>query len=229
VDPTSGAYQLGRDDGRAGNPQAPPSPLSDTGVNDYNAGYQKGQAEADAAQASLSPAPVPLQPGDVVWAGDTEYVIYEAEVRVGQPRLGRFGSYAWLDNNPGNIAFPGGGLFGSYPRKTNWHAFLIFPSYEAGFQAIQANLFSGLYRSGNMSIVAAITQWAPEADNNDPAAYAHRVAQRIGVSEDTIVSQLTSDQLQGLMRGIQDVEGYNPGTILARDDPQLPAQVRSRL
>jgi len=57
VDTSSDAYLSGYNDGRAGYPAAPPSPLSPDAVDDYNEGYQNGAAEAENAQTSLPPAP----------------------------------------------------------------------------------------------------------------------------------------------------------------------------
>jgi Domain of unknown function (DUF4157) len=54
VDPESDAYQRGLNDGRAGNPAAP-GPIPADAYDDYNEGYQVGQDQAAAAQASLPP------------------------------------------------------------------------------------------------------------------------------------------------------------------------------
>lgn len=75
------------------------------------------------------------------------FVLYDTELRWGQPHLrtGQ-GSYAWLNNNPGNLTGVAGGPdFGQFPNKFNWHHFLIFPDYDTGFAAIALFLQQGRY------------------------------------------------------------------------------------
>src|SRR5262245_25634332 len=91
-------------------------------------------------------------------------VVYDGVVRRGQPHLRHgAGSYAWLNNNPGNLTgVPGGADFGQFTDKFNWHNFLIFPDHDTGFAAIAAFLHQGPYPS--LSILDAFRKYAPGGD-----------------------------------------------------------------
>jgi len=87
------------------------------------------------------------------------FVLYDSEIARGQPHMRTFpGSFSWLNNNPGNLTgVDGGPDYGQYPGKFNWHRFLVFPTWEAGFAAIALFLRGPNYvglsicrHSGNM-------------------------------------------------------------------------------
>jgi hypothetical protein len=165
----------------------------------------------------------------------THYVLHTGDrVYCGQPHLaGQPGTWAWLNNNPGNIT-RGGMNLGQYPGKVNWHNFLIFPSYDIGFRAIGEFMRNGRYsKSGfyrELSLTEAFRHYAPAGDGaNDPARYGREVAEALGVSEDTPVGDLTNTQMLRMQDKIQQIEGFRPGRILARDDADLPAAVRTAL
>jgi hypothetical protein len=157
-----------------------------------------------------------------------EYVIYPDHVKRGQPHMmsGK-GSFAWLNNNPGNLT-GGGTSVGEYPGKRNWHGFLIFPTPEDGLAAIPKFLKANGY--GPLSIAAAFKKYAPKGDGkNDPAHYAQSVADAIGVSVDTKIDDLTDDQLVEIAKAIKKMEGTVPGDELSRTDPSIPEAIRNRL
>lgn len=56
------------------------------------------------------------------------FVLYEDEIARGQPQLrNHAGSFAWLNNNPGNLTGSiGGPDYRQFPGKFNRHHFLIF-------------------------------------------------------------------------------------------------------
>jgi hypothetical protein len=198
-----------------------------------------------------------LQPGDVVWAwGDKtsqtpdipqkawfdttaksdygghgkdiyQYVVYPDHVKRGQPhmRTGK-GSFAWLNNNPGNLT-AGGANVGEYQGKRNWHHFLIFPSVDAGMEAIPKFLKANGY--GPLSISDAFERYAPKKDGNDPEHYAKMVADATGVGLDTKINDLSEEQLKEVAKAIQKMEGSVAGDTLSRNDPTLPEAIRNRL
>ncbi len=114
------------------------------------------------------------------------------------------GTHPWRDNNPGNeIAGPG--VIGKDK------GFVIFATAEDGWNALSANLQGHM----NDSILATITSRTP-MDNgidpmlkgNDPAKYAAGVADSIGVSASTRLSQLSPAQFNQLVVGVASQEGY---------------------
>lgn len=159
------------------------------------------------------------------------FVVHADVILRGQPQLnsGR-GSFAWLNNNPGNITAPQGGGgpdYGQYPGKLNWHRFLIFPSRDTGFDAIGMLLQDPSYV--NLSLADAFARYAPAKDHNDPVRYAQAVATATGVSVSTTIAELDSDQLIAVQTKIAEIEGSVPGDSFAYDAPDLPAEIISLL
>ncbi len=158
------------------------------------------------------------------------YVVHADEIRRGQPHLrSGAGSFAWLNNNPGNITgVPGGPDFGQYPGKFNWHNFLIFPSSDDGLAAIAKLLRGPGY--ANLSILDAFTKYAPSSDGgNNPALYASSVAEALGVPDSTLMSDLDDDQMTVMQSKIQDIEGTVPGDSLAPDSSDIPSEIADLL
>lgn len=157
------------------------------------------------------------------------FVIYESEIVRGQPHMRNHpGTYAWLNNNPGNITgVPGGPDFGQYPGKFNWHHFLIFPSWDIGFDAIAQLLRGPKY--ADRSIVEAFKLYAPASDGNDPAGYAQEVAAATGVDESITVGELDDDQMTVMQNKIMDIEGAVAGDTYSYDAPELPAELVAML
>ncbi len=157
------------------------------------------------------------------------FVIYDKEIARGQPHMRNHGgTYSWLNNNPGNITGRAGGPdFGQYPGKFNWHNFLIFPTWEAGFDAIRQLLLGPGYVA--LSITDAFKRYAPASDGNDPVRYALEVSAAAGVSESTIVGDLDSDQMVVMQNKITEIEGAIAGDILAYDSTDLPDEIATAL
>lgn len=157
-----------------------------------------------------------------------EFVIYENTVKRGQPHMRNSkGSFAWLNNNPGNLT-AGGTNVGEYPSKRNWHNFIIFPTPEAGLAGIPTFLKANGY--GPLSIAAAFKKYAPKGDGkNDPTHYAQSVADATGVSIDTKLQDLSDDQLAEVAKAIAKMEGTVEGDEWPIGDPQIPAEVAAML
>ncbi|MBM6583135.1 hypothetical protein ILT44_23315 [Microvirga sp. BT689] len=198
--------------------------------------YWNGNISLDKSipRAQWFPGSNPNDPNDYLGNGINifQYVIHQTEVARGQPHMrNKPGSFAWLNNNPGNITgVPGGPDFGQYPGKFNWHNFLIFPTWGAGYDAIAKLLKTPAYV--NLSILDAFKRYAPASDGNDPDGYAAAVAQSIGgdVTVATRVGDLSDEQMQVIQNKIQDIEGGNlAGTSLSWDSDEIPQEIRDQL
>jgi hypothetical protein len=150
------------------------------------------------------------------------FVIYEGEILRGQPHMKHgAGTYAWLNNNPGNITGkPGGPDYGQFPGKFNWHNFLIFPTWDTGYAAIAQLLREPQYAS--LSILDAFKRYAPGSDSNNPALYAQKVADALGVDTSTTVGDLDENQMVVMQDKITEIEGAVAGDTFAYDAPELP-------
>jgi hypothetical protein len=156
-----------------------------------------------------------------------EYVVYNVQLRRGQPHLRHGnGSFAWLDNNPGNLTgVPGGTDFGQFANKFNWHNFLLFPDHDTGFAAIAAFLRQNSWKG--LSILQAFRKYAPAGDGgNNPDQYAADVAAAAGVTTDTLVGDLTDDQMLQMQQKIEQIEGSVPGDTLSADDASVPQVIK---
>jgi hypothetical protein len=156
-----------------------------------------------------------------------QYVIHADEIARGRPQMRNYeGSFAWLDNNPGNITgLPGGPDFGQYPGKFNWHNFLIFSSWADGYNAIGKLLRTPSYV--NLSILDAFKKYAPESDGNNPVANA--VAAALGIDISTRLGDLDDTQMLVMQDKIQEIEGAIPGTSLAWDSDEIPVAIADQL
>jgi hypothetical protein len=161
-----------------------------------------------------------------------EFVVYDDQIVRGQPHMNNHaGSFAWLNNNPGNITGrPGGPDYGQYPGKFNWHNFLIFPDWDTGRAAIAQLLRGPGYAS--LSILDAFKKYAPAGDGgNDPVKYASDVAAALTVdASTTIVGDLDDDQMMVVQDKIQQIEGAIPGDSFDLDDStNLPQEIQDLL
>lgn len=156
------------------------------------------------------------------------FVVYESEIVRGRPQMNGFeGSFAWLNNNPGNITGPTFDM-GQYPGKFNWHNFLIFPTWDAGFTAIALLMRSPSYAS--LSLTAALQRYAPAGDGgNDPVRYAQDVADAVGRDPSYIVGDLDENEMVVLQNKIMEIEGAVGGNTYALDSSDLPDAVREAL
>jgi hypothetical protein len=175
------------------------------------------------------PTANPADPNDYKGNGIHIYnfVPYDTELRWGQPHLrNKPGSFAWLNNNPGNLTGVAGGPdFGQFPNKFNWHHFLIFPDHDTGFAAIAAFLRQGPYP--NLSILEAFRKYAPASDGNTPDQYAADVAAAAGVTIDTLVRDLDDDQMLQMQMKIETIEGSIVGTTQPYNSPDIPPAIQA--
>jgi len=120
------------------------------------------------------------------------------------------GTWAWRNNNPGNIRKPSKA---NMPEGVIGMAggFLVFSSYKAGFNALQALLKKDFYK--NLTIFDAVAQYAPTKDKNDVKNYRKILIQITKMDLKTKIEDLTDEQFLLICKAIQRVEGYKVGEI----------------
>ncbi len=164
---------------------------------------------------------------EAVKVGEINYVLYQTRVRGG-------GSSSWLANNPGNLDYTADTVaWGCYEdKKLVWgaHGFAIFPDESTGLAAVRKFLRK---HQTTRNITLMMNLFAPAGDlENDPTRYSKKVAEKIGppVTVNTLVKDLTDDQLQLFAEAIKEQEGWTPGPVndVPRGDPSLPEQIRRR-
>lgn len=161
-------------------------------------------------------------------------MIYPDHVRRGQPQMkGLRGSFAWLNNNPGNLT-AGGPSFGEYPGKVNstegLPSFMVFPTVEEGRRTIPRFLRNPHGAYIHRSLGEAMKKYCPPS-GGDPIRYAREIVDAFKgeITLSTAISELTDEQIEKMARVIETVEGSIPGEELKPDDPSIPASVRRRI
>ncbi|HSX86854.1 MAG TPA: hypothetical protein VLG17_02505, partial [Pseudomonas sp.] len=131
------------------------------------------------------------------------------------------GSISFRQNNPGNIR--PGAFADRYGAVGQAGGFAVFPSYEQGRVAKQALVFGPSY--SNKTIRQAIEKYAPATDDNNPRIYANTIAKDLGISPDTLISDLTPEQQTAMLDSMERIEGFRPGPVTnefgERVDPGL--------
>lgn len=86
------------------------------------------------------------------------------------------GSISYTNNNPGNLKYVGqAGATGADSR-----GFAIFPTYDAGFAALENQV---AYDANNgLTIAQFAAKYAPASDGNNPTSYASTIASTFGLS-----------------------------------------------
>jgi hypothetical protein len=129
------------------------------------------------------------------------------------------GNLNWRNNNPGNLV-PGSFSNGQGAIGDN-QGFAIFPTWDVGWDAMINLLETSAYQ--DQTIAGALRRWAPPASNPNINTYINYVGQQLGVNPNTtLVSSLTSDQLQTMGQAISNFEGGRIGTTYSPDDDNLP-------
>ena len=108
-------------------------------------------------------------------------------------------------NNPGALKYgefaKSHGAIGKGSR-----GFAIFPSAEAGIDALKALLQSDSYK--NLTIFEAMKRFAPECEN-DPKAYANKIRKATGIDAAKKLHELTEDEIILVVHKIAVTEGFN--------------------
>jgi hypothetical protein len=120
------------------------------------------------------------------------------------------GTWAWRNNNPGNIRKPSkenmpNGVIGLAG------GFLVFSTYEVGFKALQTLLKKDFYH--NFTIFDTVARYAPAKDKNDVKNYRKILKQVTKLDLKTKIKELTDEQFLLLCQAVQRVEGFKIGEI----------------
>lgn len=96
------------------------------------------------------------------------------------------GSRSWRNRNPGNLVFVGQPGATKEPNGR----FAVFPTYEAGFQALKNMILNAAKGKSKiyypeMNLLLFFSVYAPSNDGNNPTKYAEHVAKRMGVNPAT--------------------------------------------
>lgn len=86
------------------------------------------------------------------------------------------GSVSQSNNNPGNL------VYANQPGATGASSsgFAVFPTYQAGYQALLNQI--SLDASRGLTISQFAQKYAPASDGNDPTSYAAQIAMATGLS-----------------------------------------------
>lgn len=131
------------------------------------------------------------------------------EVRTG-------GHPAWRNNNPGNLrptkfSYEVAGAIGEANN------FAIFPDVQTGIDAQIKLLKLKVYQ--RLTLAGAIAKYAPKKDDNDPKKYTDDVVKETGIARDTILADLSDEQLMSVLLAMRNVEDYKIGDIKISDKP----------
>lgn len=139
-------------------------------------------------------------------------------------------------NNPLNLRPLGKG---QWPGQTDVNGgFAVFGDPQSGWNAADQNILASVNEHGSKSLNDIVGRWAPASDNNNPAAYAARVAKEVGVQPgDDISQRLTTDadfrhSVLGSMAGVETGKAQTFGGAPAQDgtafglSPQEVAQLK---
>jgi hypothetical protein len=92
------------------------------------------------------------------------------------------GSVSQTNNNPGNLVYAGQ----SGATGASSSGFAIFPTFQAGYQALLNQI--NLDASRGLTIAQFASKYAPAQDGNDPTSYAAQIAAATGLSVDDPLS-----------------------------------------
>lgn len=100
------------------------------------------------------------------------------------------GSLAKRNRNPGNIR-----AWGSLPVH---RGFAIFPSEDAGFEALQAQIRKNIKRGLTLyeffgGKPGVYYGYAPDSDGNHSRKYAQFVAKRVGIAPDVVIAEAETE------------------------------------
>jgi len=118
------------------------------------------------------------------------------------------GSVAWRNNNPGNIKKSKFAMDNGAIGETDKWA--VFPDERTGLNAVKKLLKTKNYNG--LTISAAIHKWAPFSDGNNPTKYSENVSRMTQLPADTVIRDLSDNDLEKIARAIQRIEGWTPGT-----------------
>lgn len=119
------------------------------------------------------------------------------------------GTWAWRNNNPGNIVkSPFADRHGAIGHAGG---FAVFPDLEIGKEA-QISLLK-IKKYQEMAIWEVIKNYAPASDGNDPKNYTKLVKQFTGLDPNKKLKELDDSEFSQVIKAIIRVEGFKEGEI----------------
>jgi uncharacterized protein (TIGR02594 family) len=126
------------------------------------------------------------------------------------------GSLPWRTHNAGNLVAPlldglpspkkTKGYIGFAKAGVSNHHFFIFPDYETGRRELKASL---LRKYSDKTLSETIHLYAPSGDHNNTERYISDLSKLSGVATDTKIKDISTEQLNAVMDGIEKIEGYH--------------------
>lgn len=112
------------------------------------------------------------------------------------------GDLAIKNNNPGNLKDPITGKFQQFstPQEGQQAQINQLELYKTGQSSTGIN--------GDSSLAKMISVYAPASDKNNPDEYANYVAEKLGVSKDTPLSQINTKELAKWMTSIESPQMF---------------------
>lgn len=99
------------------------------------------------------------------------------------------GSRSYRNNNPGNLRYAG--QLGSSGSDSD--GFAVFPTYQAGFQALINQLSLDASRHPDWTLAQFVANYAPASDNNDDNSYLNNIVNGLtGATGDTTLGEFSS-------------------------------------
>lgn len=142
-----------------------------------------------------------------------------------QALTGKQGEVNWRTNNPGNII--AGGTFksnsiGEEIGKDENHKYLVFKTPVDGMKALY-DLLSIYWKGGDNTVKSIITKYAPEVDNNNTNQYIQSVCKELGVNEDDVLPDLSTNKntAMALAKAITMVESPKSYDYWEKEVPGL--------
>lgn len=103
---------------------------------------------------------------------------------------GKPGDLNYKNHNPGNFRCSPVGYLSKYGNVKCVNNFAVFPSYDLGWQYLEASVLHWATLHPTWTILDFFTHYAPANDNNPTKAYAANVAAKCGVPVSTTLRQL---------------------------------------
>ena len=130
----------------------------------------------------------------------------------GSTQLRTGGSVAWRCQNPGNLKN------GKFTKERNsigqdYGGHAVFPTLEDGNRAHHDLLFSPSTRYYNLTLIDAVSRYAPASDGNNPYDYQRYITKRTGIAANRVLKTLSAEEKQGMLECMRLFEGYKEGEV----------------
>ncbi|MDW2974853.1 MAG: hypothetical protein R8M70_02225 [Alphaproteobacteria bacterium] len=180
------------------------------GAGDMNSGISVGGVFSAVKKLFEKPVAAERRP-DPNPTNDTIYRHVNGDVF-----MRKDGSAAWRNNNMGNVEYTVAdnrviGRSGPKGKYSRGGRFAVFASEQDGHDALR-DMLRRVYN--DKTIMQTMAKYAPSSDSNNPNTYAIAIAKELGKPVTTLLSSLTDDQLEVMIKQIRKKEGWIKGYII---------------